>query len=522
MQYSVFPYPLRLDVEDGEPVFTLTSRASLTDESSTAGIFDDFNDFLFRAFGFVPFGGGEEKIVLTLDEKIENAEGYVLSCGENLVRISAGAPAGLFYGLQTLKQLLLQGGGKLCRLYIEDKPEFPQRGFMLDVSRYFFTVESVKLFIDAMALHKLNRLHLHLTDDQGWRIEIEKYPLLTVIGSHRACTNFNTVGHRGFYTKDDIRDIVSYAHSKYIRVVPEIDMPGHSVSAIASYPFLSCFDRELDVATHFGIKHDILCAGKESTYRFVFDVLDEVAELFPDNELHLGADEAVKMRWELCEFCQKKIKELSLGGEDELQAHFISRIREHFAGRGIRLMLWSEPGSRYERDIAFQYWNAALSPREISDEINAGRPVINSSSDAYYLDFPYGKVNLRQCYEYEPRYEHIKNADCFLGVEAALWSEYVPSMEKAGYCAFPRLGAVCETAWTAPRNKDYGRFERGIPAYFSLLELYGLPHASLKQAMPGFFRKYGYLLYWKRRPLHWEGLHNLIDDARVKKEHEPG
>ena len=226
-------------------------------------------------------------------------EGYCLTINKSAIIIEALKENGAFYAVQTLKQILFQCGEKIPVMTIEDFPRFSYRGFMLDVGRYFYTVEEVKKFLDLMALHKLNTFHFHLTEDQGWRIEIKKYPLLTQKGSRRSHTNFGFIPRSGFYTQEQIKEIVSYAHSKFIRVIPEFDIPGHTVSAIACYPYLSCFDRKLKVATHWGVKHDILCAGKESTYKFVFDVLDEIAELFPDGEIHIGGDEAYKMRWNI-------------------------------------------------------------------------------------------------------------------------------------------------------------------------------------------------------------------------------
>lgn len=241
-------------------------------------------------------------------------EAYRIEVSEQEICISSAGEAGLFYALQTLKQILLTNGCKIPSLSINDAPLYHYRGFMLDVGRYFYPVEEVKHFLDLMAVHKLNIFHWHLTEDQGWRVEIKKYPRLTEFGSKRSHTNFGFRPHSGFYTQEDIREVVAYAHSKYIKVIPEIDMPGHMQSAIACYPELSCFNRSLPVATHWGVKHDILCAGKESTYQFIFDVLDELIPLFPDGYFHLGGDEVVKMRWQLCPHCQAFMKKDRIEG----------------------------------------------------------------------------------------------------------------------------------------------------------------------------------------------------------------
>ncbi len=468
------------------------------------------------------------EIIGSLHIKLNNefsslgSEGYRLSVDGNGISVEAFRENGIFYGIQTLKQILFQCGNTIPFMTIEDSPRFSYRGFMLDAGRYFYKVREVKEFLDLMALHKLNTFHFHLTEDQGWRIEIKKYPLLTQKGSRRSHTNFGFIPRGGYYTQNEIREIVSYAHSKFIRVIPEFDIPGHTVSAIACYPYLSCFDRKLKVATHWGVKHDILCAGKESTYRFVFDVLDEMAELFPDGEIHLGGDEAYKMRWNLCPRCQAEIKRQGLKDSEELQQFFMSKVNAYLREKNIKTIMWNwddiQPTKRLDPSIA---WNlCGISDEKlpvIKEEIKAGREMIITSSFPYYLDLPYGWINLKSAYEFDPvkgfSDEEIKR---IRGVEAPLWTEYVPDMRTACLKAFPRLGAICETAWAQEENRSWEDFLERMSFYYDFLSLYGVKGASLKKAMPSKIRAAASSAWFNRRQLHWQGLYNLIDDAVVK------
>ena len=277
--FNIIPQPTSILVNRDKKGFTLHTGTTI----SPYPFVDEFISFVRKTLNkkvCVHEDTGEERsIIITLDESIESEEGYSIKCENRRVFIKAKTEAGLFYGLQTLKQMLLQTGGKIPYVEITDSPRFSYRGFMLDCGRYFYTVDEVKRIIDLMALHKLNALHWHLTEDQGWRIEIKKYPKLTEKGSMRSHTNFNNKPHGGYYTQEEIKEIVAYCHDRFIKVIPEYDIPGHSVAAISCYPELSCLDRKMEVATHCGVKHDILCAGKESTYKFVYDVLDEFIEL---------------------------------------------------------------------------------------------------------------------------------------------------------------------------------------------------------------------------------------------------
>lgn len=454
------------------------------------------------------------------DPSLEKEE-YTLKVSEDKVKITASCSVGYAYALESLRQLYVAGGGLMPCVNIADKPRFAWRGFLLDVGRYYMPVDTVKKFIDIMLMHKLNVFHFHLTEDQGWRIEIKKYPLLTQEGSKRSHTNFNHKPHGGFYTQEEIKDIVNYCHERHIIAVPEIDMPGHMQAAIHCYPELSCFDRKLPVATHWGVKHDILCAGKDSTMRFVKDVLDEVVELFPDGYVHLGGDEAPKTRWEICPHCQEKIRQLGLENENQLQAHFIGEVKDYLKAKGVQTITWNEDeiSGKASADVAWTVWNVLEKDlNKMYAEMERGRTLINASSVPNYLDLTYNKNPLKAVYT-QP-VSICKPHEKMVGAEASLWTEQIPTLKRAYFMTFPRLGAFCEAVWSEDMSRNYDEFLARIPAYEKLLNSVGISHtASVKRANPG--KLFGALeqLWFNKVQLCWHGLHNLIDNAKVKKKY---
>lgn len=518
MNYQLVPTPksIAVDITKQLPL----NQFVLGNSPLSTEAIDDFISFCKRLD--VPASTGTTCNVVFVPEKLP-PEAYRLSV-DACITIAYGAASGAFYALQTLKQLVLQSDKNvLPYLKIEDAPQYSYRGFMLDVGRYFFPVAEVKKFLDQMALHKLNVFHFHLTEDQGWRIEIKKYPLLTQVGSHRTHTNFGWKPHGGFYTQSEIKEIVTYAHSKYIKVIPEFDIPGHTVSAIACYPYLSCFDRRMKVKTHWGVKHDIMCAGKETTYQFVYDILDELMELFPDGVIHIGGDEAFKSRWKICSHCQAEMKKHHLADPEELQQYFMSKVNAYLEQHNFSSMMWNwdaiEPTEQLNPAIA---WNLCgvdeHSARSIEEELQKGRKMVNTNSAAYYLDLPYGWVNLKATADYNPN--AFLGHPNMIGVEAALWTEYVPNRKKADYMTYPRLGAFAISAWSPTVACGYEQFVRKLPAYYQLLDCYDVQYATPKQASPTpFFAKCGGT-WFNRRQLHWQGLHNLIEDAIIHKKYK--
>ena len=456
------------------------------------------NDFL----SFYNFDISENANIFFITDESIKPEGYKIVIKDGIINIYYNKENGAFYALQTLKQLLHQGKMELEELEILDYPSYPYRGFMLDVGRYFYDIKDVKTIIDRMALHKLNMLHFHLTEDQGWRIEIKKYPILTEKGSIRNHTNFNHTPHGGFYTQEQIKDIVNYCHSKFIKVMPEFDVPGHSRAAIACFPELACFPRELEVATHWGVKKDVLCAGKESTYRFIFNVIDELCELFPDKIFHIGGDEVPKHRWCLCPECQKVIKENKLKDETQLQEFFMNKIYDHLKSKGFEVFMWNydklNPEILYD-DIGFTLCGG---------ECN-GRKCIDTSSSAYYLDLPYGYISL------EDTCNH-KIPEGAIGAEVQMWTEYIPNMAKSDSMMYPRMGAMVETCWSGTNN--YENFAKKLDTYYSYLDRFNINYSKgNKKINPKGLNKTMSIALFERRQLDWEGLTILIDNKKVER-----
>lgn len=491
--YYIIPEPKKLEIlSTNKYSFTSIKFANcpLTDVAK-----QDFLSF----YNFAE--SSSENVVFTLDNSIQE-EGYKLIVSDGIINIYYSKPNGAFYALQTLKQLLHQNSMQLEDLLIEDYPSYSYRGFMLDVGRYFYSINDVKTIIDRMALHKMNMLHFHLTEDQGWRVEIKKYPLLTEKGSIRSHTNFNHKQHSGYYTQEEIKQIVQYCHDKYIKVMPEFDIPGHSRAAIACYKDLACFPRDLDVATHWGVKKDVLCAGKESTYKFVFDVIDELCELFPDKLFHMGGDEVPKHRWSICKDCQNKIKEQGLKDESQLQEYFMNRVYEYLDKKGYEVYMWN-------------YDN--FTPGILSDNIGFtlcggecnGRKCIDTSSSAYYLDLPYGYVPLKNSCDH-------KIAEGAIGAEVQMWTEYIPDMKKSDSMMYPRMGAMVETVWAGKNSLE--SFSKKLDAYYSFLDLYNVNYTKGdKKVNPTGIRKLHSIAYFEKRQLTWEGLEILIDNKKVER-----
>ncbi len=512
---NIIPQPVRIFEDSSKEGFEIFAEDFVTDIPCA-------HDFILFKNNFfadrVKGSSGEESVVLTIDSSVQHNEGYVLSCRGGKAYITAKTETGLFWGLQTLKQMLLQCKGKVPYTEITDYPRFSYRGFMLDTGRYFYGKENVKRIIDLMALHKLNVFHWHLTEDQGWRVEIKKYPLLTEKGSYRSHTNFGIKSHCGYYTQDDIKEIVAYCHKRKIKVIPEFDIPGHCVSAIACYPYLSCFDRKLSVATHWGVKHDILCAGKESTYQFVYDVLDELMELFPDKIIHIGGDEAVKTRWKLCPHCQAEMKKHSLKTEDELQMHFMTKVNSYLKEHGFSSVMWNYNklggADLLTPEIAWTVCGIDDGEDIIKNEICRGRRLINTNAFPFYLDFPYGWNSL----------ESVCNADGALtendsetqGIEGCMWTEYVPNMKRLEFLTFPRLSAIAEKAWSEKGKTSFKTFSLKLSDYYSLLDKFGVNYAKENKSCPSAVYKALSSLWFNRRVLHWQGLHNLIDNKKVE------
>ncbi len=393
-------------------------------------------------------------------------EGYELYLNEKGITIYASDKEGIFYAQKTLEQIIAQCE-KLPSVIIKDAPKYPYRGFMLDCSRHFFTVEEILKQIDVIASLKINKFHWHLTDDQGWRIEIEEYPELTKIGSKRNSTRNDNKPVSGYYTKADIRKVVDYCCERCIEVIPEFDMPGHFTAAIAAYPYLGCTDKQIKVSEHFGIHSDIACAGKESTYIFIKKVLEEIIELFPSDYIHLGGDEALKLKWINCPECQKVMREKNLKDEEELQGFFLSEIIKFINSRGKKAILWNDGllGGNINGDYTVQYWKESKRFIEVTDnEAAKGRKVIYSPFFSFYLDYPCGMTPLKKVYNYKQKI----SCEAISGMEAPLWTEYVDNVKQLEFMAYPRIVAFAERAWSEEAN--YSLFLKKLDTYLANLK----------------------------------------------------
>ena len=440
-------------------------------------------------------------ITLRLDASIESEEAYRITVTAKGIEISGRAPAGVFMGIQTLRKSLPIGKTDAVSLpaaLVASSPRFVYRGMHLDCSRHFFGVEIVKRYIDIMSLHGMNRLHWHLTDDQGWRVEIKKYPRLAEVGGWR---NGTTLGHNspvndgirygGYYTQDEIRDIVRYAADRYITIIPEIDMPGHMLGALTAYPELGCTGGPYEVWGLWGVTDDILCAGKDHTLQFVKDVLDEVMKLFPGEYIHIGGDESPRVRWQECPLCQQRIKDLGINAnngksaEALLQGWFTTQVQQYLAQHGKRIIGWDELlDCDIDASATIMSWRGAKPGAQGALQ---GHDVIMTPVGPLYFDYyqtaktwnepiAFGGCNtLKNVYDFEPvaaelpadKQHHI------LGAQANLWTEYITCEPQVQYQVLPRMAALSEVQWLQPQDKDYQDFKSRLPHLVEIYKHYG-------------------------------------------------
>lgn len=447
------------------------------------------------------------------DEGIPSTEGYQLEVKPNAILIRAKAAAGAFYAVQTLRQLFppsFNGRGLSANAQtqvamtapccgIEDSPRFAYRGLHLDVGRHFFPVSFVKRYIDLLAAHKLNTFHWHLTDDQGWRIEIKKYPRLQHIGACRKETlsghyndrpkTFDGTPYCGFYTQAEVREVVEYAQKRFVTIVPEIEMPGHAQAALAAYPQLGCTGGPYETATEWGVSGNVFCAGNDKVFTFLEDVLTEVCALFPGQYVHVGGDECPKDQWKKCLKCQKRIHDEKLKDEHELQSYVIGRAEKMLAKHGRKLIGWDEI---LEGGLAPNA--TVMSWRGIEGGVaaaKAGHDVIMTPGSHCYLDFYQsdpeteplaigGMLTLEKVYQYEPIPEALtaEEAKYILGAQANVWSEYIKTPEQMEYMAYPRACALAEVVWSPKSQRAWPDFARRMRAHFQRLDALGVHYAK--------------------------------------------
>jgi hexosaminidase len=479
---SIIPQPVKMELKEGS--FNIDNQTQISVDNSQEmfklGVFlaNAIKTFSNLNIAIVPKSlvkSSQNTIQIITDLTVQQNEGYKISITPNEIKIIAKNGVGIFYAIQTLTQLLPtehSNGFTISCLEIEDYPRFQWRGMHLDVCRHFFPVEFVKKYIDILAMYKMNTFHWHLTEDQGWRIEIKKYPKLTEVGAWRKETAGDGKKHGGFYTQEQIKEVVAYAKERYINVLPEIEMPGHAKAALASYPEYSCTGGPFDVETTFGVFDDIYCAGNEKTFKFLEDILDEVIPLFPYEYIHIGGDEAPKTRWEKCDKCQQRIKAEGLKDEHELQSYFIQRIEKYINSKGKKIIGWDEI---LEGGLAPNA--SVMSWRGVEGGIAAAKMKHNavmSPTDFCYFDYYQAKsgepkaiggfLNLEKVYSYEPVPDSLseEEAKYIIGVQANMWTEYIETPGHVEYMLLPRLCALSETAWSPKGSKNFEDFSKRI------------------------------------------------------------
>lgn len=511
--FNIIPRPQQVNVSNDAP-FTLSAKTVISLGTNSQDMKRNANmlaSYIEQATGIRPAIGKSKNgtaIVLTIDKTIANAEGYKLDADAKQIRIAGASAAGVFYGIQTLRKSLPLVNGKASKVsipavHIADAPRFAYRGTHLDVSRHFVTADSVRQFIDMLALHNINRFHWHLTDDQGWRIEIKKYPLLTQIGSKRAQT---VIGHNsgkydgkpysGFYTQKQIRDIVKYAADRYITIVPEIDLPGHMQAALAAYPDMGCTGGPYEVWQKWGVSDNVLCAGNDKTLTFIDNVLKEITQLFPSKYIHVGGDECPKTQWQKCPKCQARIKALNLeakdghSAEERLQSYIITHASNYLKSLGRNTIGWDEI---LEGGLA--EGATVMSWRGESGGIAAAKQhhdVVMTPNSYLYFDYYQsldkaneplaigGYLPLETVYSYEPMPKELTadEARHIIGVQANIWTEYMPTFKQMQYMALPRLAALSEVQWSQPALKDYNSFTNRLTEFTHLYDRLGYNYAK--------------------------------------------
>ena len=500
-EMNLVPLPAKMKINPGQFVIRPSTSIVLSiDNQEMRNAVAVFNDLLNRAAGFrLPITASflsKNAIFCKITQTISSVEGYQLSVQKDSITLEAKAPNGIFYGMQTLRQMLpLQIEQEnlsdvawiLPCVEIEDEPRFAHRGLMLDVCRHFMSKSFIKKFVDMLAYHKMNIFHWHLTDDQGWRIEIKKYPKLTQIGAFRNRTlrgHYASSGERrwddvrcgGYYTQDEIKEVIAYAKERFVTIIPEVEMPGHAVAALASYPELSCTGGPFEVEGLWGVFNDIYCP-KEETFEFLENVLHEVIDIFPSQYIHIGGDEAPILRWQECTHCQALIKREGLKGERELQSYFIKRIGKFVESRGRKIIGWDEI---LEGELPSNA--TVMSWRGEAGGVNAakqGHNVIMTPNTYAYLDYYQadpktqplaigGFLPLEKVYEYNPILSclNVTEAKCILGVQGNIWTEYISDSKHVEYMALPRGAGIAEVGWSPESKRNYVDFRRRMIQQF--------------------------------------------------------
>ena len=496
---TIIPRPVLMEVREGH--FYLTSDTIITASKIFLPAAEFWTQQVRRASGFLmpvrehpgPRKGNSVILMQTSDNSLLGPEGYELDITSGSITLTACTPQGMFHGCRTLLQLFpveIENGAvppnfswEIPQLFIRDLPRFSWRGMHLDVCRHFMPKEFVKTYIDLLARYKLNVFHWHLTEDQGWRIEIKSYPKLTQVGAWR---QEQGQAYGGFYTQEDVREIVDYAAERCVTIVPEIEMPGHALAALAAYPELSCSGGPFEVQTNWGIFDDVFCAGNEQSFQFLETVLEEVLELLPGSYIHVGGDECPKTRWKVCPKCRERIAAEGLRDENELQSYFIKRIEKFLLAHNRKLVGWDEI---LEGGLAPSA--TVMSWRGMAGGVKAaelGHDVVMTPQAHCYFDHYQsqdrqnepqafdGYVSLEHVYAFEPAAAElsVEQAKYVLGGQGNLWTEYIPTTEQAEYMLLPRLCALAEALWSKKEQRDLQDFLPRLSAHYERFEVMGL------------------------------------------------
>jgi hexosaminidase len=523
-QVNIIPQPVSVKYTGVNGNFFLGPETKIVAEGNgLQNSIDFFNSYLKTYYGFalqtVSMSKGTNNLILNFERMDDSLPGaYRLSVDKKGIYIAGDNETGVFYAIQSLIQLLpMPSGGKdLSIPYVEinDRPRFAYRGLMLDVGRHIMPVPFIEKFIDYLAMHKMNEFHWHLTEDQGWRIEIKKYPRLTEVGAWRDGTVIgkrpwkgnDNIRYGGFYTQDEVREVVAYASKRYITVIPEIEMPGHGSAAIAAYPWLSCFPNEKTnipdsllseegkksngklVYEKWGVAEDVFCAGNDSVFGFLQDVIDEIIPLFPSKYIHIGGDECPKTNWKRCPRCQKRIQDLGLKDEHELQSYFIQRMEKYINSKGKTLIGWDEilEGGLAPKAVVMS-WRGEKGGIEAAKQKHT---VIMTPTTYVYLDYSQtkhedslvigGYLPLEKVYQYEPVPPELSVSDgrYILGAQANIWTEYMTNESKIEYMIFPRVDALSEVLWSPKSAKNWLDFKKRLPFQFKRYNLWATHYFS--------------------------------------------
>lgn len=511
--WQVIPLPKQVTAVDAQP-FVLSKKTSIfyTDGDAKQKRNAEFLASYIKELTGIDVAlttrKTDNQIRLAVADVDGGSEAYRLKVSKKTVTIDGATHAGVFYGMQTvMKSLPIVKGDKqvlLPAVEIADAPRFAYRAFMIDCGRHFFSVDYLKKLIDIFAMHNINYFHWHLTEDQGWRIEIKKYPLLTEIGSKRTGTitapqsgEYYSVPVSGYYTQEEAREIVRYAAERYITVIPEIDMPGHMQAALASYNDLGCTGGPYEVCRHFGVIKEVMCAGKPQTLQFAKDVINEIMDIFPSPYIHIGGDECPKERWQACERCQAKIAELGLkdidghSKEEQLQTWFMDEVAKEIRARGRKMIGWDEilEGTP-SKDVTVIGWT---SPKATVRAAKAGHPTVIAPIQRFYfsnvgLNKITGIPSIERVYNLEPYQDGLTPAEQqnVIGAEGCIWTEWVKDAKKMEWELLPRLAALCEVQWT---QKDQRNLDSFLQRMLHIHDIYRLKNLNYKEDIEAAVKK---------------------------------